>query len=243
MARSAIEWTNSTWNPVTGCTKVSQGCKNCYALRMAKRLHAMGHPRYRNGFAVTLHEDVLDYPIYWPESQMIFVNSMSDLFHEKVPLEFIQQVFATMHVADWHHYQILTKRARRLEELDPYLEWADQIWMGVSVESEEVQFRIDHLRATGARIKFLSLEPLLGPLPHLDLSGIHWAIVGGESGPGARPMDPAWVTEIRDQCVDAGVSFFFKQWGGVIKSRNGRVLEGRTWDELPVSQEAMELVA
>ena len=233
MAKSSIEWTNSTWNPVTGCNKISQGCKNCYALRMAKRLKAMGHPRYRNGFQVTLHPDVVDYPIYWKESQLIFVNSMSDLFHEKVPLEFIQQIFGTMHLADWHRYQILTKRAKRLEELDPELEWADNIWMGVSVENSDVTFRIDHLRNTHAHIKFLSCEPLIGPLPNLNLSGIDWVIVGGESGPGARPIDPAWVTEIRDQCLGANVPFFFKQWGGVIKSRNGRELDGRTWDELP----------
>jgi protein gp37 len=245
MAKSSIEWTNSTWNPVTGCTKISQGCKNCYAARMAKRLKAMGHPRYRNGFQVTMHPDVVDYPIYWKEPQRIFVNSMSDLFHEKVPLEFIQDVFGTMHVADWHQYQILTKRAKRLEELDLHLEWADHIWMGVSVENAEVMFRMDHLRNTHARVKFLSCEPLIGPLPEMNLSGIDWVIVGGESGPGARPIKREWVIDIRDQCRLGNVPFFFKQWGGVFKSRNGRELDGRTWDEFPVKlvDDALQLVA
>lgn len=232
-AGSQIEWTEATWNPVTGCSKISPGCKHCYAERMAKRLHAMGQPNYANGFKVSLHEHMLEVPLRWKRPQRIFVNSMSDLFHEDVPETFILRVFEVMRRANWHEYQILTKRAARLEDLDRVLGWDPHIWMGVSVENQDHTYRIDHLRRTRARVKFLSLEPLLGPLRGLDLRGIEWAIVGGESGPGARPMDPAWVLEIRDQCVAADVSFFFKQWGGVLKSRTGRMLEGRTWDEMP----------
>jgi len=233
MAKSAIEWTHSTWNPLTGCNKVSQGCKNCYAERMAKRLRAMGVPNYANGFKLTLHPEALDLPLTWKKPRLIFVNSMSDLFHEKVPVEFIQKVFETMRRANWHQYQILTKRSQRLFELGPEIDWPSNVWMGVSVENEDVRFRIDHLREVGARIRFLSLEPLLGPLPKLNLRGIHWVVVGGESGPGARPMEEEWATDIRDQCLRQRVPFFFKQWGGVFKCRNGRVLEGRTWDDLP----------
>lgn len=233
MANSQIEWTNATWNPVTGCTKVSAGCKHCYAARMAKRLHGMGQPNYRNGFKLTTHEHMLDHPLKWKKPLRVFVNSMSDLFHKDVPLEFIQRVFASMNQADWHQYQVLTKRAERLLELDSDLDWSDHIWMGVSVENQKVESRIDFLRRTNAKVKFLSLEPLIGPLPSLDLSGIDWVIVGGESGPGARPMDEGWVVEIRDQCVDQDVPFFFKQWGGVFKKHTGRVLDGRTWDEYP----------
>lgn len=232
--RSSIEWTESTWNPITGCTKISPGCKHCYAERMAKRLKAMGQPNYANGFKLTMHDHVLEMPLGWKTPQTIFVNSMSDLFHKDVPLEFIQRVFDVMHQAHWHRFQILTKRSERLLELSPKLEWTPNIWMGVSVENQDYTFRIDHLRETGAHVKFLSLEPLLGPLPGLNLEKIDWVIVGGESGPGARPMDPSWVTEIRDQCLQAQVPFFFKQWGGVNKKKNGRLLEGRTWDELPV---------
>jgi protein gp37 len=241
MAKSDIEWTNSTWNPVTGCTKISPGCKNCYAERMSKRLKAMGQPHYTGGFCVALHEDALDKPITWRRPQRVFVNSMSDLFHEKVPLEFIQRIFDTMNTADWHQYQILTKRAQRLEELSPQLDWADHIWMGVSVENEDVVSRIDHLRNSAAKIKFLSCEPLLGPLRKLNLKGINWVIVGGESGPGARPMEEEWVLDIRDQCQSAGVPFFFKQWGGVFKKRAGRRLQGRTHDELPVSIQGLRM--
>jgi len=233
MAFSTIEWTESTWNPVTGCTKISPGCANCYAERMARRLKAMGQRNYRRGFEVSVHARTLGMPLQWRKPQTIFVNSMSDLFHEEVPLDFILRVFETMHRADWHRYQILTKRARRLEEVDAQLPWADHIWMGVTVENADCTFRIDHLRNTGARVKFLSLEPLLGPIPDLDLRGIDWVIVGGESGPGARPMRPEWATGIRDQCLRAHVPFFFKQWGGVHKKRAGRVLDGRTWDEMP----------
>ena len=230
---STIEWTEMTWNPVTGCSKVSEGCRHCYAERMAKRLKAMGNARYARGFDVTLHEDLVDLPLRLRRPRVIFVNSMSDLFHESVPTDFIQRVFATMEACPQHTFQVLTKRSGRLRELAALLPWPPNVWMGVSVESEPYDFRIDHLRRTGARIKFLSLEPLLGPLWRLDLTGIDWVIVGGESGPGARPMDLAWVLDIRDQCQEAAVAFFFKQWGGVFKSRTGRDLNGRTWDELP----------
>lgn len=230
---TSIEWTESTWNPATGCTKISPGCKHCYAERMAKRLKAMGQPNYANGFKLTLHEDMLDAPLRWKRPQTIFVNSMSDLFHRDVPPEFVHRLFDVMNRANWHIYQILTKRADRLARMGRELPWAPHIWMGVSVELEEYAGRIDELRRCGAHVKFLSLEPLLGPMPNLRLAEIDWAIVGGESGPGCRPVDPAWVREIRDQCVEARVPFFFKQWGGVHKKRTGRMLDGRTWDELP----------
>lgn len=231
--KSTIEWTESTWNPVTGCTKVSQGCKHCYAERMAERLQAMGQPNYRNGFELTLQPQMLELPLKWSSPQRIFVNSMSDLFHEEVPLDYIQRVFDVMRRADWHRFQVLTKRASRLAELNPFLEWPDNVWMGVSVESADQADRIDDLRRTRARVKFLSLEPLLGPLPGLNLKGIDWAIVGGESGPGARPIEERWILEIRDQCRQAGVAFFFKQWGGRNKKKTGRLLQGRTWDQMP----------
>lgn len=230
---SSIEWTESTWNPVTGCTKISAGCAHCYAERMARRLKAMGQPNYADGFAVTLHDHVVDLPLKWRKPQVIFVNSMSDLFHEAIPVEFIQRLFDVMNRADWHLFQILTKRAERLAELSPLLPWAENIWMGVTVENAGVAGRIDCLRECGAATKFLSLEPLLGPLPDLELSGIDWVIAGGESGPGARPMQAAWVEDIRDQCLSADVPFFFKQWGGVNKKKAGRLLNGRTWDEMP----------
>jgi protein gp37 len=230
---SHIEWTDATWNPVTGCTKISPGCKHCYAERMSHRLQLMGQGNYRNGFKVTLQPQMLERPLQWKAPKRIFVNSMSDLFHVDVPLEYIQQVFATMNRASWHQYQVLTKRADRLEELSTNLPWNPHIWMGVSVENANYAERMDHLRRTGAHVKFLSLEPLLGPLPKLNLRGIHWVIVGGESGPNARPMDPAWVTDLRNQCRRADVAFFFKQWGGVQKNKTGRTLEGRTWDQMP----------
>ncbi len=232
-ARSPIEWTESTWNPLTGCTKISPGCKHCYAERMALRLQAMGQPNYANGFRLTMHDHVLDLPLQWKKAQTIFVNSMSDLFHHQVPADFVLRVFDTMARAHWHRFQVLTKRSGRLRQLDPILRWTSNVWMGVSVETREYLFRIDDLVETGAAVKFLSLEPLLGPLGRLNLDGIDWVIVGGESGPGARAMDPAWVIDIRDQCRAAGVPFFFKQWGGTRKSRTGRQLEGRTWDEFP----------
>jgi protein gp37 len=233
MAQSSIEWTDETWNPVTGCTKISPGCAHCYAERMAKRLKAMGQKNYVNGFELTLQPHMLRLPLRWQQPRTIFVNSMSDLFHRDVPVEYIQQVFAVMNEAHWHTFQILTKRSDRLLELDPVLNWGSNIWMGVSVENGKYIHRIDHLRKTRAKTKFLSVEPLLGPLPKLKLGKIDWVIVGGESGPGARPMDPAWVAAIRDQCVEKKVAFFFKQWGGVLKSRTGRELDGRTWDEMP----------
>jgi protein gp37 len=238
-ANSAIEWTESTWNPLTGCTKISPGCKHCYAERMALRLQAMRQANYANGFDLTLHENALELPLKWKKRQTIFVNSMSDLFHDAVPLDFIFKTFDVMRRAYWHNFQVLTKRSQRLLELAPQLSWTPNIWMGVSVETLQYTFRIDHLRRTGAIVKFLSLEPLLGPLPGLNLEGIDWVIAGGESGPGARPMDAAWVLEIRDQCLDARVPFFFKQWGGTRKRKAGRELEGRTWDEMPALAAAL----
>ncbi len=234
-AKSAIEWTESTWNPITGCDKISPGCAHCYAEKMARRLKAMGQVNYKNGFKLTLHPHVLEYPLINKKPMTIFVNSMSDLFHKEVPFKYIEKIFAVMLRTPQHRYQILTKRADRLAELSPELCWSKNIWMGVTVETEDYLQRIDHLRESGAALKFLSLEPLLGPLPSLDLTGIDWVIVGGESGPGARPMRPEWVIEIRDKCLEAGVPFFFKQWGGVFKKRAGRLLEGRTWDEMPQS--------
>ena len=240
-AKSAIEWTESTWNPLTGCTKISPGCKHCYAERMALRLKAIGQPNYAHGFDLTLHENALELPLKWKKPQTIFVNSMSDLFHQAVPVEFIRKTFEVMCRADWHRYQVLTKRSDRLLELSSVLPWKPHIWMGVSVESLDYVRRIEHLRKTGAKVKFLSLEPLLAPLPGLNLDEIDWVIVGGESGPGARPMDPAWVAEIRDQCVRANVPFFFKQWGGTRKKKAGRELQGRTWDEMPALALAVTL--
>lgn len=232
-SRSSIEWTEYTWNPVTGCTKVSPGCLNCYAERMARRLQAMGQPNYRDGFKVAMHEAVLRAPFGWRRPSMVFVNSMSDLFHKEVPVFFIQKAFEVMRGLPLHRFQILTKRAERLAELSRLLPWAENIWMGVSVETRDYIHRIDTLRQTGALVKFLSIEPLLGPIPELNLTGIDWVIVGGESGPRARPMKKEWVTDIRDQCLGAGVAFFFKQWGGRNKKRAGRELEGRIWDEMP----------
>ena len=233
-AKSAIEWTGSTWNPVTGCKKISPGCKNCYAERMARRLKAMGQPNYVRGFDLAIHEQALEIPVFWKRPQTIFVNSMSDLFMEKVPEEFIKRVFKVMRSANWHTFQILTKRSERLLELNQHLQWMPNIWMGVSVENSEYKFRIDHLRETEANVKFLSCEPLLGPLSNLNLNGIDWVIVGGESGPGARNMDPDWVIDLRDQCIKAKVPFFFKQWGGANRKKSGRELEGKIWDEMPL---------
>lgn len=233
---SGIEWTEATWNPVTGCNKISPGCKHCYAERMAKRLRAMRQPNYKNGFALTLQPQMLEMPLTWRRPQTIFVNSMSDLFHEYVPLDYIQRVFDVMRRAHWHRFQVLTKRAERLGELSGSLSWPENVWMGVSVESEDYIDRIDHLRETPAAIKFLSLEPLLGPLPELNLKSIDWVIVGGESGPGARPMEPSWALNIRDQCAASGIPFFFKQWGGKNKKKAGRLLEGKLYDEMPESE-------
>ena len=231
--KSAIEWTDSTWNPVTGCTKISPGCKHCYAETFAERWRGIpGHP-YEQGFDLRLWPDRLMLPLTWKKPRTVFVNSMSDLFHEAVPLPFIQEVFRTMGTASWHTFQILTKRSERLAELAASLNWPPNVWMGVSIESADYQWRADHLRDLPAALRFLSLEPLLGPLSNLDLSGIHWVIVGGESGAGARPIEADWVREIRTKCYRQGVPFFFKQWGGVQKKRNGRALDGQTWDGMP----------
>ena len=233
---SSIEWTESTWNPVTGCTKVSPGCKHCYAERLAERLQAMGQRNYRNGFKLTLQAHMLDLPLQWRKPQRIFVNSMSDLFQKEVPPAYILRVFGVMRRAYWHQFQVLTKRADILRELDRVIDWPANVWMGVSVENKAYTSRIDDLRHTHARTKFLSIEPLLGPIADLNLSGIDWVIVGGESGPGARPIQRNWVVDIRRQCRQAGVAFFFKQWGGVNKKKTGRKLDGRTYDEMPINQ-------
>ena len=231
---SSIEWTESTWNPVTGCTKISDGCKNCYAERMAKRLKAMGQPNYANGFEPRTHEKMLCHPLKWKKPQKIFVNSMSDLFHEKIPKNFILRVFNIMRQAYWHRFQVLTKRAERLSALSSKLPWTENIWMGVTVEKARFQSRILELQDTPASVKFLSLEPLLGPMPKIPLKGIGWVIVGGESGPGAREMKKEWVAEVRDQCLTANVPFFFKQWGGVNKKKAGRLLDNKIWDQRPI---------
>lgn len=231
---STIEWTEMTWNPVTGCRKVSQGCKNCYAERMAKRLQAMRVDRYRDGFVPAMHDDLVDLPRTWKKSRLIFVNSMSDLFQDEVPDEFIRRVFDTMLACPQHTFQILTKRGARLREFGPSLQWPANVWMGVSVENQQVIGRIDDLAAVPAKIRFLSCEPLVGPLRRLPLQSIHWVIVGGESGPGARQMNPEWVDAIHKQCIDSGTAFFFKQWGGVRKHKTGRILNGRTYDEMPL---------
>ena len=231
--RSNIEWTEATWNPVTGCSKVSAGCQRCYAERLALRLQAMGNARYRHGFKVTLHPDLIELPKRWREPRLIFVNSMSDLFHEHVPLEFIQRVFATMQDCPQHTFQILTKRSTRLRQLAGQMAWSPNIWMGVSVEDARVQHRIEDLRAVPATVRFLSCEPLIGALDNLPLEGIHWVIVGGESGPGARPIKSEWIRSILHQCRRANVPFFFKQWGGARKDLTGRKLDGRTYDEMP----------
>lgn len=235
--RSNIEWTEMTWNPVTGCIKISQGCRNCYADRMASRLQAMGSARYVNGFQPTLHVDLIDLPRRWKNPRLVFVNSMSDLFQEDVPDSFIQSVFRVMTECPQHTFQVLTKRSARLKSLAAALPWTDNIWMGVSVEDQRVVHRIRDLRAVPAKVRFLSCEPLIGPLPKLPLAGIDWVIVGGESGPGARPMSESWVQDIKSRCQDQGVRFFFKQWGGVRKDLTGRLLDGRTYDDMPVRRQ------
>lgn len=234
MANSSIEWTEMTWNPTTGCTKVSAGCKFCYAEIMTRRLKAMGQEKYKYGFKVVkIHPEALKIPYTWKNSKVVFVNSMSDLFHEDVPLDFIRQVFKVMRDNPQHVFQILTKRAERLFELHNELKWTHNIWMGVSIENEKVKNRIDLLRKTTAKVKFLSLEPLIGPLTDLNLTKIDWVIVGGESGFKPRPMDPDWVLDIQEQCQESDVAFFFKQWGGKNKKAAGRILNGRTYDEMP----------
>ena len=230
---SKIEWTDTTWNPVTGCSQISVGCRNCYAERMAKRLQLMGQARYKNGFQVTLHHDLIGRPFHWYKPRRIFVNSMSDLFHEDVPFDFIKQVFKTMRECPHHIFQVLTKRSQRLREISELLDWPPNVWMGVTVEHGSLLNRIEDLRQVPARVRFLSCEPLLAALSTLPLKGIHWVIVGGESGPQAREMKIQWVEQILRQCERQRVAFFFKQWGGVKKHRAGRTLLGRTYDELP----------
>lgn len=230
---SAIEWTEATWNPVTGCSQVSPGCAHCYAKTFAERWRGTpGHP-YEQGFDLKLWPERLEIPLRWRKPRVIFVNSMSDLFHEDIPLEFIDRVFATMRVAHWHTFQILTKRAERLAELAPRLDWAPNVWMGVSVENRRFVHRADHLRTVPAAVRFISAEPLLGTLADLELHDIDWLIAGGESGPRHRRIDADWVRDLRDRCVADGVAFFFKQWGGQRPKSGGRELDGRHWDELP----------
>jgi protein gp37 len=233
--QSAIEWTDATWNPLTGCTKISPGCRHCYAERLAVRLQAMGNPRYRDGFRLTTHPDQLALPLRWRRPRRIFVNSMSDLFHEDVPEAFVRRVFEVMARAPWHVFQVLTKRSRRLADLAPRLPWPPNVWQGVSVESTRYTSRVGDLVKVPAAVRFLSLEPLLGPITDLSLNGISWVIVGGESGPGHRPIRPEWVRAIRDRCETAGVPFFFKQWGGRTPKSGGRVLDDREWNEMPRS--------
>jgi protein gp37 len=241
-SRSTIEWTEVTWNPTTGCDRISKGCDNCYALALSKRLKAMGTEKYQNdgdprtsgsGFGVTLHPDTLDQPYRWRTPRVVFVNSMSDLFHAKVPLGFVRRVFEVMADTPQHTYQVLTKRSTRLRKLVDKLDWPANVWMGVSVEDGDQLTRVDDLRAVPAAVRFLSCEPLLGPLTGLNLDGIGWVITGGESGPNARPVDPAWVRQIRDACQKADVAFFHKQWGGRTPKAGGRELDGQTWDEMP----------
>ena len=235
---SSIEWTEATWNPVTGCTKISPGCRNCYAERMARRLKAMGVEQYRHGFQLTLQPGTLELPLRWKRPRMVFVNSMSDLFHEDVPLDFIQDVFEVMNRASQHTFQVLTKRPEVALKHASVLPWPENIWLGTSIENAAYVHRARILREVPAHVHFLSLEPLLGPIPRLPLQGMDWVIVGGESGPGARPMQSEWVVRIRDRCRAHSVPFFFKQWGGLNKKRTGRVLDGQTWDEFPTTSSA-----
>ncbi len=230
---SKIEWTEATWNPVTGCTKISEGCRYCYAEKLALRLKAMKNPRYLNGFDVTLHYDKLDEPLKWHRPKMIFVNSMSDLFHERVPISFIEKAFEIMRIASHHKFQILTKRSERLLEIAPLLKWPDNVWMGVTVEMEEFTYRISHLKQTPAKVKFISFEPLLNNISKLNLKEIDWVIVGGESGPESRIMEKEWVINIKDHALNNDVAFFFKQWGGKNKKKAGRLLDGKTWSQTP----------
>lgn len=228
-----IEWTDRTWNPITGCTPISDGCKNCYAIKMARRLKAMGNARYSNGFQVTLHPDLLDQPLRWKKPSMIFVNSMGDMFHESIPLEYIQRVFATMTRASHHIFQVLTKRSSRMLELSPSLPWAPNIWLGVTVESGKYLYRVENLKETPAQTKFLSIEPMIGPVEGLILDGIDWVIVGGESGHHARLIEKEWAIAVRDTCTASDVPFFFKQWGGTNKKKAGKILDGKIWDQFP----------
>ncbi len=230
---SAIEWTGHTWNPITGCTKISAGCRNCYAERIAHRLQSMGQPRYVNGFKVTIHPDALSIPLKWKKPRLVFVNSMSDMFHEDVPFEFVLKIFKVMEQASHHIFQILTKRSEYMMEMSPQIRWPSNVWMGISAENSDNLYRIDHLRQTSATVKFISFEPLLGPIYNIDYTGVDWVIVGGESGPKARAISPVWVESIRIQSENAGVPFFFKQWGGKNKKKAGRELNGKIWNEMP----------
>ncbi len=242
MGKSAIEWTEETWNPVTGCDRVSPGCDNCYAERLAKRLNAMGNDRYRNGFAVTLHEDKIDEPLRWRRPRLVFVNSMSDLFHPEVPAWFIDRIFQVMTEAAAHTFQVLTKRPQRaMDHLDGR-SIPKNIWIGTSIENDRYTFRADYLRKIDVPVRFLSLEPLLGPLPSLEFDGIGWVIVGGESGPNHRSIEVDWVRDLRDRCINADVPFFFKQWGGFTPKAGGRELDGRTWDQMPSTSSIVEIV-
>lgn len=242
MKKTKIEWTESTWNPTTGCTKISSGCKNCYAERMSKRLYSMGMEKYINGFELTIHPEVLNEPYSWHLPRTVFVNSMSDLFHEKIPFDFVLKVFKVMNENPQHTFQILTKRANVVHEYNQYLNWSENIWMGTTVEDQENVKRIDYLSGTDAYIKFLSLEPLIGEISDLNFEHINWVIAGGESGPGARPMKEEWVISIKDECLRQNVPFFFKQWGGVNKKKTGRLLQGKIWEEMPEKFEIQEIL-
>lgn len=233
--KTKIEWTDTTWNPMTGCSPISDGCKNCYAIKMARRLKAMGNRRYRNGFAVTLHPDLLDAPLSWKKPRMIFVNSMGDMFHEDVPLEYIQQVFATMEKTSQHTFQVLTKRSSRMAELAARLPWPKNVWMGVTIESEKYLYRAENLKKTPAAVKFISVEPMIGPVSEIDLQGIDWVIVGGESGAQARTIEKEWAIAVRDKCTASAIPFFFKQWGGPNKKKSGKILDGKIWDQFPLN--------
>lgn len=240
-AKTTIEWTETTWNPVTGCSKISDGCQNCYAERMAKRLHAMGMKRYQDGFKVTLHDDLVELPFHWKKPRLVFVNSMSDLFHEDVPVSFINDVFETMEATPQHIYQVLTKRSTRLASIAGELNWPKNVWMGVTVESAKYVSRISDLQKVPASVRFLSIEPMIGPISDLPLRDIQWVIVGGESGPHSRPLKAKWVREIRDQCLEEGVPFFFKQWGGTNKKAAGRELDNRIWGQMPKTSHPVAL--
>jgi len=231
--KSKIEWTENTWNPITGCTKISEGCQNCYACQMAMRLQRMGNEKYSDGFNIRIHENCFNEPLGWKKSSRIFVNSMSDLFHKDIPLEHIHKIFEVMNTANWHIFQVLTKRADRLFELSESLNWSDNIWLGVTVENRNNTKRIDYLRKVPAKVKFISFEPLLDDIGEIDLSGIDWAIIGGESGHYARPIDEQWILNIKKQCEEQKVLFYFKQWGGTNKKKTGRLLLGKTWDAMP----------
>ncbi|MDR2099989.1 MAG: phage Gp37/Gp68 family protein [Campylobacteraceae bacterium] len=233
--KSHIEWTQSSWNPITGCSKISTGCVNCYAEKMAKRLQSMGNPRYKNGFSVMFHPDVLDEPLKWKKPQIIFVCSMSDIFHDSVSDEHIIKVFEVMNKAERHIFQVLTKRSERLTKLSPKLTWSNNIWMGVTVESQKHTYRIDDLAQIPSKVRFLSIEPLLSDIPNLPLESINWVIVGGESGAGARAVKQEWVRNIRDKCISQAIPFFFKQWGGFNKKAAGKILDGRVWNEMPIA--------